>query len=232
MNPQPQSGQGGSGRPRLLDLFCGPGGAGEGYHQAGFEVVGVDHVLQRRNPHRIVYQDVLAFLDDGGAEGFEAVHASPPCQANSALRSLWPDREYPQLIEPVRDRLVTLGVPYVIENVPGAPLRNPCVLCGSMFDLGANGRQLRRHRLFESNVPLFPPRSCEHRGQPVGVYGSGGGKGTIRGYKGTAAEYREATGVWWPSSKKEIAQTIPPAYTRHIGQQLLAHLAEPAQVAA
>jgi DNA (cytosine-5)-methyltransferase 1 len=110
------------------------------------------------------------------------------------------------------------GLPYVIENVPGAALRKPLVLCGSMFNLGVNGRQLRRHRLFETSFEV-PDLACQHSGPVVGVYGSGGGGAMTRGYKGTADEYREAMEMPW-ATKAEIAQAVPPSYTAYIGSYL------------
>jgi DNA (cytosine-5)-methyltransferase 1 len=219
-------------RPRLLDLFCGAGGCSVGYERAGFDVVGVDIKPQPRYPFEFHQADVLEYLARPfWWFRFDAIHASPPCQAHSTLGSLWKDREHPDLVAPVRERLKASGLPYVIENVVGAPLDNPVMLCGSTFGLGANGRQLRRHRLFESNVAImaFP---CQHVGQPVGVYGHGGGGSMTRGYKGTGDEYREAMGMHWAGlTKAEIAQAIPPAYTEHIGGYLLAAL-EPAERAA
>ena len=209
---------------RLLDLFCGAGGAAVGYHRAGFdEIVGVDIQPQPNYPFEFVQDDALAYLwlvaDDGG-RGFDAVHASPPCQAHSALGSLWKDREHPNLIPEIRDLLRRTGLPYVIENVPGAPLIDAVTLCGSMFGLGANRRQLRRHRLFECSFYVMRA-PCQHQGQPVGVYGHGGGGSMTRGYKGTKAEYVEAMEMPW-ATKAEIAQAIPPAYTEHIGGYLRA----------
>src|SRR5262245_28988637 len=212
-------------RPRLLDLFCGAGGAAMGYHRAGFDITGVDNRPQPRYPFEFVQLDaleVLGVLADVGGVGFDAVHASPPCQAYSDLRTLWPGRKHADLIAATRELLETTGLLYVIENVEGAPLVEPIVLCGSMFGLGANGRQLRRHRLFESNVFVMRP-SCQHRGQPVGVYGHGGGGAMTRGYKGTGPEYREAMQMSW-ATKAEIAQAVPPAYTEHIGGYLLAEI--------
>lgn len=210
-------------KPRLLDLFCGAGGAAMGYHRAGFEVVGVDIKPQPHYPFEFYQGDALdnIFTDPGVTRSlFDAIHASPPCQAHSALRSLWKNAKHPDLIEPTRNLLKASGLPYVIENVPGAPLIDPTRLCGSMFGLGANGRQLRRHRLFEA--PWLGPWAplCRHQGQPVGVYGYGGGGKMTRGYKGTEAEYREAMGIDW-ATKAEIAQAIPPAYTEWIGKQLM-----------
>jgi DNA (cytosine-5)-methyltransferase 1 len=202
-----------------------------GYARAGFDVTGVDIKSQPHYPFRFVQGDALEYLEKWGGElsiEFDAVHASPPCQAHSDLRSLWQDRPYKDLIAPTRallerlanDHGILTDMPWVIENVEGAPLRPDLVLCGSMFDLGANGRQLRRHRWFESNVLLMSPGLCGHQGQPVGVYGHGGGGKMTRGYRGTAAEYREAMGIAW-ATKAEIAQAIPPAYTEWIGRQLL-----------
>lgn len=206
-------------RPRLLDLFCGAGGAAMGYHRAGFDVVGVDINYCLNYPFTYYVGDWEAFLDAGWA--FDAIHASPPCPAYSTLKSKT-TKDHPRLVEAVRERLIATGLPYVIENVPGAPLRNPIVLCGSSFGLGANGRQLRRHRLFETNFPVMA-LPCNHHGQPIGVYGTGGGGQMTRGYKGTQEEYVEAMGIDW-ATRAEIAQAIPPAYTEHIGHYLLAEV--------
>jgi DNA (cytosine-5)-methyltransferase 1 len=221
-------------KPRLLDLFCGAGGCTKGYQEAGFYVVGVDIKPQPNYPGDKFYEaDALDVLRDGMwwgdglgrlnlhefAEDFDAIHASPPCQASSTLRHLWKDREHPELIPPTRELLVEAGLPYVIENVVGAKLIEPFVLCGSMFGNGAGGRQLRRHRLFETNFPVMVP-TCQHRGQPVGVYGHGGGGSMTRGYKGSKAEYQEAMEMPW-ATKAEIAQAIPPSYTEFIGGYLM-----------
>jgi DNA (cytosine-5)-methyltransferase 1 len=216
-------------RPRLLDLFSGAGGAAMGYHRAGFDVIGVDIVDQLNYPFEFWRADALEVLRLKGTScayhfsgGFDAIHASPPCQAHSTLRSLWTDRRHPDLIARTRELVRATGLPYVIENVIGAPLESPVLLCGSMFGLEANGRQLRRHRLFESNVFVMR-QPCQHRGQPVGVYGHGGGGAMTRGYKGTKQEYVDAMGMPW-ATKAEIAQAIPPAYTEHIGGYLMAEL--------
>jgi DNA (cytosine-5)-methyltransferase 1 len=230
-------------RPRLLDLFCGAGGAAMGYHRAGFDVVGVDNVPQPRYPFPFIQADALEVLADPGLAGVvDVIHASPPCQAYSVLRRANPGATYPDLIEPTRKRLVNLGLPWVIENVPGAPLHDPTILCGSMFDLGAHSgdgircpsqyRQLRRHRLFETSFPVSSP-VCRHDGEALGVYGGGpvgrytfenGAKrdryGRRGGYQGTVPEKTAAMDIDWMTGT-ELTQAIPPAYTEHIGRQLI-----------
>jgi DNA (cytosine-5)-methyltransferase 1 len=218
-------------RPRLLDLFCGAGGAAMGYYRAGFDVIGVDLAPQPHYPFPFHQGDALSFP----LAGFDAIHASPPCQAYSVLRRANPGAEYPDLVAPTRELLYAAGVPWVMENVPGAPLWPSVVLCGSMFDLGAGERHLRRHRLFESSVGMLQPQ-CQHEGEAVGVYGGGpvgrytfangvrkGLKGRRGGYQGTMAERREAMGITWMTSK-ELNNAIPPAYTEWIGAQLLRHV--------
>lgn len=211
-------------RPLLLDLFCGQGGAGMGYYLSGFDIVGVDIDPQPEYPFRFVQADALTFPLDG----FHAVHASPPCQAYSTIT---PDKSaHPQLIGPVRDRLAASGLPYVIENVEGArrELVNPIRLCGSSFGLG-----VRRHRWFESNVALLAlPCTHDVQGTPVGVYGDGPDSreflrpdGSRRGAKArSVAHAREAMGMPW-ADWHGCAEAVPPAFTHHIGSQLLEHLA-------
>lgn len=151
---------------RLLDLFCGSGGAAMGYHRAGFEVVGVDNQPMPRFPFEFHQADAFEFLEAHGHE-FDAIHASPPCQAYTALKGMWNAREgHLDLIPQTRAMLQSASKPYVIENVPGAPLDVGLMLCGSMFGLGCGIAELRRHRLFESNILLFSPGHCNH-----GIYG-------------------------------------------------------------
>jgi DNA (cytosine-5)-methyltransferase 1 len=220
---------------RLLDLFCGAGGAAVGYHRAGFdEVVGVDIAAQPRYPFEFVRADALEFLQSQGRE-FDAVHASPPCQAYSRLKSIrrFATRRHPALVGPVLNALAVAGVPYVVENVPGAGLPTHVMLCGSMFDLGAwcgdSWHQLRRHREFACSWYFLLGPRCRHCGRPVGVYGNGGAhrrikdEPGIKGFTGTAAERRSAMGIDW-MSRYELSQAIPPAYTEYLGRQLLAHL--------
>jgi DNA (cytosine-5)-methyltransferase 1 len=213
-------------KPRLLDLFCGAGGCSVGYARAGFDVVGVDLHPQPHFPFEFHQADALTFPLDG----FDAIHASPPCQAHSTLARMWNARaDHLDLIPATRARLIAAGVPYVIENVEGAPLINPVRICGSSIGLPL----IRRHRLFESNVPImvppcshgtaekrFPALDAEgrrrgHRSGIVGVYGHGGDK--------RADLWPEAMGIDW-MTRQELTQSIPPSYTEHVGLYLLAEL--------
>jgi DNA (cytosine-5)-methyltransferase 1 len=198
-----------------LDLFSGAGGAAMGYHRAGFDVVGVDLASQPRYPFEFHQGDAMTWP----LGGFDVVHASPPCQRYSTAT---PDRSaHPDLYGPTRDRLEASGVPWVIENVIGAPYRCGLVLCGSMF-----GLRVRRHRLFETSHLMLAP-TCDHRSQgtPLGVYGNGGG-GDYPGHNGTKAHRRhfgELMDMEW-ATPSEVVQAIPPSYTEWIGARLLAAL--------
>ena len=204
-------------RPLLLDLFCGAGGAAMGYHRAGFDVIGVDIEPQPHYPFDFVQADAMTYpyLTD-----FDAIHASPPCQAYSVTASLH-TTEYPQLIDAIRGRLTATGLPYVIENVVGAPLHNWLQLCGSSFGLG-----VRRHRRFETSWPILFAPPCAHYLQPapVDVTGTGGpaaravhnGGGGIHRKPRNLAEARQVMGIDW-MTRPELAEAIPPAYTEHIG---------------
>lgn len=164
-------------RPRLLDLYAGAGGCSVGYERAGFDVVGVDHLPQRHyRGGTFVQADALEYVAAHGHE-FDAIHASPPCQAHSSLRALQPTKEYPDLIPATRAALVAAGKPYVIENVPGAPLGGGdtylLMLCGTMFGLVTpDGRaEIRRHRLFETNWCFGLRPACQHGGPALSVAG-------------------------------------------------------------
>lgn len=224
-NQLPPVGSGTSlcGRPVLLDLFCGAGGCAKGYHLAGFSVVGVD---LRPQPHYcgdVFYQEdallVLDMLLAGGVwhgyrlSDFAAIHASPPCQRYSICQNFLQQLEaYPDLVPAIRERLMESGKPWVIENVPGAPMLSGVMLCGSMFGLG-----VIRHRYFEASFPLFAPGPCQHRGTVKGgayisVFGKGG-----RGF--TKERGGLAMGIDWMTID-EMRQAIPPAYTQWVGLQL------------
>jgi DNA (cytosine-5)-methyltransferase 1 len=213
--------------PKLLDLFCGAGGAGAGYARAGWEVTGVDCVPQPRYPFAFRCGDALEFLRRHGRE-YDAVHASPPCQRHSRCRYLPGARQgWPDLLGAARRLCRRLGLPYVLENVPDAPLEGPATLCGSMF-----GLDVRRHRLFESSVPLAAPGPCAHQRQPDGRFPArvrrrrGSAVAQLHGSGGPVrlAVLRAACGIDW-MTRAELAQAVPPAYTEWVGRQLLEALA-------
>ncbi|MBC8395046.1 MAG: DNA cytosine methyltransferase [Deltaproteobacteria bacterium] len=206
-------------KPKLLDLFCGAGGAAMGYHRAGFEVVGVDINPQPRFPFEFHQADALTYPLDG----FDVIHASPPCQAHTCLNVMWNAKKHLDLVLPTRKRLRMSGVPYIIENVPGAPLINPIVLCGSMFGLSAGPYDLRRHRLFECSF-VVEPLKCNHiKSKPViGVYGDHVRCRRRNGDLPMALGKPladEAMGIGWMNFR-QLSQAIPPAYTEYIGKQL------------
>ena len=231
---------------RLLDLFCGAGGAAMGYSRAGFEVVGVDIKPQPHYPFEFHQADAMTFPLDG----FDAIHASPPCQAFSTMRrGLWKEREHPNLIPGTRERLLAAGMAYVIENVENArrELINPVMLCGTMFGLGTSaGNELRRHRYFETTLGLILAPPCQHNGfsavpvygggqngdyhtprrkpKTIGVWGHAGGSSARDGIvQFDTAARREAMGIDWMTGD-ELSESIPPAYTEWIGAQLMAAL--------
>jgi DNA (cytosine-5)-methyltransferase 1 len=213
-------------KPRLLDLYCAAGGAGMGYFRAGFDVVGVDINPQPHYPFEFIKANVLDLGQDF-LRGFDAIHASPPCQLYTRKAANWGRErkhfiEHPDLIEPTRNMLVESGLPYVLENVMGAPMRCDVMLCGTMF-----GLRIIKHRQFECSFPvggLLP--DCDHRD----VYNPWSGKGR------SAREHREAQGTPWipqcgGASRKagytgDLNNAIPPAFTQFIGEQLMTSLTE------
>jgi DNA (cytosine-5)-methyltransferase 1 len=207
-------------KPRLLDLFCGAGGAARGYHRAGFDVTGVDIRPQPNYPFTFWQADAFEILDEGYKGYFAAIHASPPCQGYSNANNRW-SAEHPRLIAAIRERIP--GVPYVIENVEGAraELLDPVMICG--LSLGLN---TRRHRLFECSFPVMVPPCAGHYGDWLSVYGTGNPRrrqiGSERG-SGTFAEAQRAMGIDW-MTRAEMSEAIPPAYTEHIGAYLMAEL--------
>lgn len=215
----------------LLDICCKAGGASLGYYLAGFNVVGVDREPQPNYPFPFIQADLRDLDPQWIGENFDAAGASPPCWAHSDL-AYRTGREYEDFIPETRALLEASGLPFVIENVEGAPLRNPLVLCGTQFE----GLRVTRHRLFESNVMLTVPRPCPRR-HPLHFthdkrkahYGrlsewtafvtvTGGGNSSK-----AAAEDAMGVPAGW-MTKDEINQAIPPAYTEWIGGQLADHL--------
>ncbi len=237
-------------KPKCLDLYCGGGGCSKGYQDAGFYVVGVDNRPQTRYCGDDFLQadalEVLRILVGGGCiigqsgrvyylSDFDLIAASPPCQAYSITKNLKTSRkDQPDLVGPTRELLTASGKPYVIENVPGAPLNNPLMLCGTMFNLGTI-----RHRLFECSPPIwFPPAPCQHTGKIVPMWWKSRQRALLAGgnYKyihvvGSSflmPEARAAMGINW-MVRDEINQAIPPKYTEFIGKQMLEMIREVAE---
>jgi DNA (cytosine-5)-methyltransferase 1 len=204
-----------------------------GYYRAGFEVVGIDIAPQPNYPFEFYQHDALEWIAAAKyvmQGSFAAVHASPPCQAHSDLQKQ-NKRIYADFIPMTRKLLVDTGLPYVIENVEGAPLIDPVMLCGTMFP----GLRVIRHRLFETNWPLTAPthgthplvfthdKRKAHYGQldqdTAFVQVTGGGNATV-------ANKAAAMGIDWMTGR-ELNEAIPPAYTEWVGGALLEHVALP-----
>jgi DNA (cytosine-5)-methyltransferase 1 len=218
-------------KPRLLDLFCGAGGCTKGYQQAGFHVTGVDINPQPRYcGDEFIQDDALKYLAACPAVlMYDAIHASPPCQDYSrALRHMAAPQ--PRLIDPVRDLLEAKGLPWVIENVPGAPIptqstldgRHGVELCGTQF-----GLRVGRHRLFETSLPMDAPAArCRCPETLVMNPHNQAGRDRIYaefGKQNPNPIWNAAMGVPW-MNKHEGREAIPPAYTEFIGHQLMAHI--------
>jgi DNA (cytosine-5)-methyltransferase 1 len=202
-------------KPRLLDLCCGAGGAAVGYARAGFEVVGVDINPQPNYPFTFYQDDALTF----DLQGFDSYHASVPCKywSRATLFHRGGREKHISLIEPMRQRFQSTGLPYILENVEGAPLINPIKLCGHMF-----GLRTYRHRLFESNVLLFQPPHRKHGAKAADAsrIPRDGEFWSICGHFGHKEDAAAAMGIDWMKRVDEIAQAIPPAYTEYLGLQL------------
>ena len=220
-------------RPVILDLFAGAGGCARGYHDAGFDVVGVDIVNQPRYPYEFHRGDALTLGAELLASGrFTAVHASPPCKDHNSLK--FARRGAPHgtgwMLAATIEWFTGLSIPWVIENVPRAHMPGHFVLCGRSFGLG----RLKRHRQFLTSFPigLIPPCGCRGAGQALGVYGdlsrndrkiTNGVDGYVRMRAGVESA-RDLLGCPWMEAD-ELTQAIPPAYTEFVGAQLLDHLA-------
>lgn len=200
---------------KLLDLFCGAGGCSAGYSKAGFtSITGVDIESQPNYQFNFVQADALDF----DLSEYDVLHASPPCQAYTWGTRKGREEKFPDLIGQVRKQLRESGKLYVIENVVGAPLKHPVMLCGEMF-----GLKVIRHRLFEVNIPVQQPRHLKHKGTVVSGYyvtvaGHGGDSKTFK-----LKDWRKAMGIDW-MSKPELIDAIPPAYTEWIGKEIMRYL--------
>jgi len=224
---------------KALDLFCGAGGAAMGLHRAGFDVTGIDNKRQPRYPFRFIQGDALrppVRLSD-----FDLIWASPPCQAYTALSKMWNSRKHEDRIPGTRALLDSSGVHYVIENVPGAPLKASLRLCGTMFGLKTPcGAELRRHRYFETSFLVMQP-VCNHVRTVIGAYGGHVRDRcrtiTVTGHTPqqnvernrvrntyTADDGRIAMGMPW-ATLAGLSQAIPPAYAQHIGEYAMMALA-------
>ena len=199
-------------KPRALDLFCKAGGVSVGLERAGFDVTGVDIEPQPRYPFRFVCADAL----DLDLSGYDFLWASPPCQLFTTFKHLT-TKIYQDLIEPIRAKLKASGKPYIIENVPGAPLQNPVTLCGAMF-----GLRVYRHRLFESNIELKEPIHPLHLQATVkcGRKPKPGDFVSIAGNVSDVKYCGRAMGITW-MSQSEIGEAIPPAYSEFLAHQVL-----------
>jgi len=223
---------------KILDLYCCQGGASEGYRRAGFEPYGVDMEAQPRYPFPFHQGDALEVLlallrgeaitftrPDGSTErltlaDFDALAASPPCQAYTLAQRIQ-NRAHPDLIASTRTMLVASRLPYVIENVEGAPLIDPVMLCGAMFP----SLRVYRHRLFETNFPLVAPLHPTHVAplRKMGRPPAGGDFMHVVGNFSGVAQAKVAMGIDW-MSRDGLRESIPPAMTEYIGRQLMTQL--------
>ena len=220
-----------NGRPRLLDLFCGAGGAGMGYSRAGFDVLGVDIAPHPDYPFELIVGDAMAVLEDTAfLRSFEVVHASPPCPRYSTITPEATRDSHPDFLPLVLNRLTSAGGVWVVENVPGAPMPADLtvMICGRAMGL----RWFKRHRLFASNVPLLSPGCACGSERPWTVTGDHPDSrefrrpnGGTRGRKPASVQHAgEVMGIDWMTTWDDLADAIPPSYTSFIGAQLIDHL--------
>ena len=208
---------------KVLDLYCGEGGCSMGYYQAGFDVTGVDKYPMPNYPFKFIQADALEILDDiDFCRSFDLIHASPVCKRYSMItKTAGTQNNHNDDIQAVRQRLRIVGKPYIIENVPGAPLKDYIMLCGTMFGLG-----VVRHRLFECNPGIhFPPALCNHHKKVV-KHGRPPDRkrnfAAVTGHFSDVAFARESMGITW-MGQSGLSQAIPPAYTEWLGRQMLSN---------
>ncbi len=200
----------------VCDLFCGGGGAASGLKAAGFEIIeGFDIKKQPDYPFEMFVEDAI----NVDIEPYDFIWASPPCQHYSIGTRSDNRDNHADLVDITRQKLIASGKPYIIENVPNAPLVNPVQLCGTMFP----GLKVFRHRKFESNIPLEVEMKCQHKGHKAKERRTDNGDFfTVAGHNtGTMLEWEGAMGIHWMTNKKTLAEAIPPAYSEYLGKQVI-----------
>lgn len=226
MRPNPRTNRQHYRQPKLLDLCCGSGGAALGYHWAGFDVTGVDIKSQVNYPFKFIKADAMNFpLEE--MQKYDAIHASPPCGAYTVARHMNPQerrKHYPELVKPLRGLFQETGLPYVIENVMGAPLIASVMLCGTMFP----NLKVYRHRLFEANFPIPQPPHPKHKNKvaPKERPPEPDEFMTIAGHFMGVDEARQAMGGLYWMSTRDLAEAIPPQYTFFIAKHMLRAFSE------
>lgn len=227
---------------KMIDLFCCAGGCSMGYHRAGFdEIIGVDIVPRPNYPFTFVQADAFEYMKNADLSDVDFIHASPPCQCYTSLKYLSGDVEkweedHPDLVAKTRKVLEATGKPYIIENVVGAPLKNPIKLCGSQFE----NLYTQRPRLFESNIPLQPKDTPVVKHKTLGLgkgLGEDGfitvaGKRIPNGMNEVQARlyYGFALGgIDW-MTHEELTQAIPPVYTEFLGKQVIRYIKQHKQL--
>ncbi len=201
---------------KAIDLCCCAGGATKGLQRAGYEVTGVDI---KRSSRYCGDAFILGDALEVSLDGYDLIWASPPCQRYSSMTvTASTQSNHPDIIDQVRNRLIKTNTPYIIENVEGAPLINPLMLCGTMF-----GLLVIRHRLFETSPPIyFPPASCAHQRAVIKAgrrpdrekhYAS------VVGHFSDIAFAKEAMGIDWMNGE-ELAEAIPPAYSYFLATEI------------
>jgi hypothetical protein len=210
---------------KILDICSGVGGASMGIHLAGHSVTGLD--IDPKQLEDYPFEKILGDALTCSLEGFDAYFASPPCQRYSYATTQWRNKgnEYPDLISQIRDRLLTTGKPFVLENVVGAPLRQDLLLCGQMFDKPEKRFTIRRHRIFE--IHGFTVPQIEHikhtgivgDGRVLSIFGHGGGV-RYNHCSSKLADWKEVMEMPWAKTRRQVTESIPPFYTRYIFEYL------------
>lgn len=211
-------------KPILLDTFCKAGGASMGYYNAGFDVVGVDKDPQPNYPFEFIQADAIEFLYARGNE-FDVCGASPPCQKYSKSTAVAKSRgkTYPDLVPATRVALIKTGRPYIIENVPQAPVRPDVILTGNMFGLPIIRKRHFETSFFMFTLPLIPEfrKVGEELASIFGKCSSDRAPFDRLGCKTIRESWAKAMGINWHMTEAELSEAIPPAYTEFIGRALM-----------